>query len=208
MKRHIFTLGVVLLVAIGLGATACSKKPPASPSQAPSPQSSNNANLNKTKSDYTQALSKAKGWQGNATLARVYRQYKGTLTPAEPVPTTFSFASLAEPTKSFQVEFTDKNLKENKVAKPPFELTFSPINVADWQVDPDRALAIAEENGGKRFREIHLAGYKVLVQLAKVGKYPLQWYVRYDTDDGSHLRYEVYIDAKTGEIDQKRERPA
>lgn len=198
------TLLLAVTLTVGLGATACGKRP--APVSTPTPASSHSAGLNNVKAEYTKALSEAKGWQSNATLARVYREYKGTLTPSKPTPLIFSFASLADPTQSFLVELTDRDQKAHKVSRQSFELMFNPINAAEWQIDPDRALVIAEDDGGKRFREEHLAGYSLLQQLSQVGSYPLQWYFRYDTGDGSRKRLEIRLNAKTGALDTKLEK--
>lgn len=161
--------------------------------------------IQQDKTGYTEALGKAKAWQGNATLTRVYRKYSGTVTPKEPPPLVFSFGSLADPSKSYEVSVTDKAEKEATVAKPDFELNMIPIDTADWNVDPDTALAKAEQSGGQQFREQHLAGYSVIVQLSHLNARPLQWYVRYDTGDGSKKRYEVFVNATTGTVEGQRE---
>lgn len=204
MRRLSLALSLVLVCAAVLGAAACGTKQ-AKNADAPAPQPSAEA-ISKAKRDYTEALAKAKDWQPNATLTRVFRVYKGSLSPSEPVPLSFSFGSLAQPTEAFVVEASEQGLTDRKEKKQPFEINLNPINVGNWEIDPDRALQIAEENGGQQFRESHLAGYVVLVQLSQSGNHPLQWYVRYDTGDASAMRFEVYLNATTGKVEAKEER--
>jgi hypothetical protein len=117
----------------------------------------------------------------------------------------YAFESLAEPTHDYEVSVTDKETKEAKVPRQPFEIGLTPIDTAQWNIDPEQALIKAEEAGGKPFREQHVAGYTVLVQLTQRGTFPLQWYVRYDTGDASKKRYEVYVNATTGTVDSQKE---
>jgi hypothetical protein len=201
----ILTILLSLTVLLTLGAVGCGKKKAASPQSTPTATSSADLGISKVKGQYTEALKKAKDWQKNATLTRVYRKFDGTLGPTKPTPLVFAFNSLAAPKETFEVEYIGTDVSERKVAKQAFELQFNPIDVSEWKVDPDTALHLAEDDGGREFRETHLAGYKVLQQLAKIGAHPLQWYVRYDTGDGSKLRYEMYVDADSGAIDFKRQ---
>lgn len=207
-----YSNGVLLLVVAVLtlgftGFTGCGNKsvPKAQPHITPSATPSNNAAISQVKGHYTEALGKAKDWQKNATLERIYRTYDGTFTPSEPAPLVFAFASLADPKTTLEIAFSGDNVTNHKVSKKPFELLFNPINAGEWEVDPNNALTIAEKSGGERFREKHLAGYAVLQQLSKAGAHNLQWYVRYDTGDGSRLRYEIYINARTGIVDSMKE---
>ena len=163
------------------------------------------AQLSAAKADYTDALGRAKSWQGNATLTRVYRLYQGTITPDDPLPLVYSFSSLADPGTAFEVHVTPKDVVEKKVPKQPFELGLVPIDTGQWQIDPAAALTVAEDNGGKVFREQHLAGYKVLQQLSKNAGHGLQWYFRYDAGDGTRMRLEFYINAENGSVDSRKE---
>ena len=171
------------------------------PSGTPSPTSQ----LSTTKSEYTQALTRAKDWQPNATLTRVYRIFDGTLTPETPLPLVYSFSSLAEPSQAYEVSITKDDIKEKKTGKQPFELNFIPIDTGEWQIDPEAALSIAGQEGGSRFIEQHLAGYKLLQQLSKNAGHQLQWYFRYDAGDGTHMRLELFVNAETGALDSKKE---
>lgn len=199
--RLLILLGLALAMS-GLG-LSCTKQQPSQTT--PTPPAPQEQAISETKSLYTQALGKAKDWQSNATLTRVFRIYNGTLTPSTPAPLTFAFGSLAEPNKSFEVEFQGEAERTGKVDKRAFELAFIPIDTAGWQADPDSALKTAEDAGGREFREQHLAGYKLLQQLAKTGDHPLQWYFRYDTGDGSQLRYEIWVNGASGAVDNKKE---
>ena len=165
------------------------------------PQSSASGNaIDVSKQQYTEAVGKANEWQANATLSRVYRNYDGTLTPEAPPALIYAFGSLAEPAVAFEVRFEKDEVKTEKVAKKPFELSLLPVDTATWNIDPEAALQKAEDGGGKDFRSAHLAGFKVLQQLSKIGRNPLQWYFRYDTGDGTKLRKEIWIDADTGAV--------
>jgi hypothetical protein len=201
MTRRVRTMAVLcsavlLLSGCTIGGTPAAQDPVASGSPDP---------INHLKTEYTSALGKAKAWQQNATLIRVYRKYSGTITPKQPPPLVYAFSSLAEPTHDYEVSVTEKETKEAKVPRQPFEIGLNPIDTAQWNVGPDAALAKAEEVGGKPFREQHLAGYTVLVQLTQRGTFPLQWYVRYDTGDSSNKRYEVYLNATTGVVESQKE---
>jgi hypothetical protein len=204
MKHSLAAFSILTVTILSLGAS-CNplNKPPEAP--APTPTASAGDTLNQSKQQYTDSLGRAKGWQANATLARVYRVYEGRIDTEAPPSLLFSYASLAEPGRSFEVKFDKDDVGDRKVPKQPFELNLTPIDAGEWQVDPDRAFQLAEESGGKAFREQHLAGYKVLQQLAKNGQYPLQWLVRYDTGDGSKMRYEIYINASSGIVESKKE---
>lgn len=198
---------LVLLTAVILLTSGCSLSLGTESSQTASPQATGSpgGSISHYKSQYTDALGKAKAWQDNATLTRVYRKYSGTITPKQPQPLIFSFGSLANPQHAHEVSLTDKSEREATVTKPDFELAMVPIDTAEWMIDPDTALATGEQAGGAQFREQHLAGYTVLVQLSKQGAFPLQWYVRYDTGDGTKKRYEVFINALTGEVTSQKE---
>jgi hypothetical protein len=205
VQRSILVLVIVCAAILSAGLTGCAQKKKPALDVAPSPSASADVAISKAKTDYTDALKKAKDWQKNATLARVYRQFKGTLSPEKPT-LTFGFASLADPKQSYEVTFIgEDDVKDSKAAKKPFELAFTPVDVSQWTVDPDSALQMAEKSGGQQFREQHLAGYTVLQQLAQAAGHPLQWYFRYDTGDGSNKRYEIYVNAQTGAVDLKRE---
>lgn len=205
MQRALLILVVVFVAVLSAGLTGCVQKRKPALDVAPTPAATGHVAISKAKTEYTDALKKAKDWQPNATLSRVYRQFQGTLTPEQPT-LTFGFASLADPQRSFDVTFKGNDLATRKVSKQPFELGFTPIDVSQWNIDPDTALQTAEhDGGGQQFREQHLAGYTLLQQLASDGGHPLQWYFRYDTGDGSKRRYEVYVNATTGAVDLKRE---
>lgn len=195
--RSVLVIAAALLV---LGASGCTKKPQGEPTPAGGP-----AGISEAKGEYTKALAKAKAWQSNADLLRVYRIFDGTLTPSQPVPLTFSFSSLIEPNKSFLVDVTPDGERDHKEDRRPFEVNFTPIDVAGWNIDPDAALKSAEEHGGQNFRQAHLAGYTVLEQLAKPTGHPLQWYFRYDTGDGTKKRLEIYLNAESGAVDTQSE---
>ncbi|MDP9211748.1 MAG: hypothetical protein M3N59_00505 [bacterium] len=196
------TATLLIIAGAVLGIAGCDNKPEPAPtpavSESPSP-------IDEAKGRYTEALERAKKWQENAELARVYRRFSGTLAPAAPTPAIYAFSSLAEPRSTFEVEFQGDNVSDRTVEKQPFELLFNPVDVAGWKVPPDEALRIAEEAGGESFREAHLAGYTVLQQLSKMGAYPLQWYFRYEAGDGTDLRLEIYVNADSGSVDFKRE---
>lgn len=207
MKRTILLalLGVVavILTAVVAGMVfngSKPKQPDVLVSSSPKPE------ISKTKSQYTDALKLAKDWEQNAALERVYRKFSGTLDAAK-TPLVFSFASLAQPKNVFNVSILKNDTSTDTVAKQPFELQLTPIDVSQWEVDPDHALKVAEDDGGQTFREAHLAGYSLLQQLSQVGSHPLQWYFRYDTGDGSKKRYEIWINATTGTVDTKKETP-
>lgn len=206
VQRSLLILVVVCAAVLSAGLTGCAQKQKPALDVAPTPSASADVAISEAKTSYTDALKRAKDWQQNATLSRVYRVFEGTLSPEEPT-LTFGFASLADPKQSFEVTFTgDEDVSDKKSGKKPFELAFTPIDVSQWNIDPDTALQTAEnDGGGKAFRERHLAGYTVLQQLAAAAGHPLQWYFRYDTGDGSNKRYEVYVNAETGAIDLKRE---
>lgn len=197
-------LGVVVASAAVLGIAGCNDKPngEASPdviaTETPSP-------IDEAKAKYTESLERAKQWQDNAELARVYRRFTGTLAPSAPTPLVYAFSSLAEPKSTFEVTFRGDDVSEQTVKKEPFELLFNPIDVAQWNVPPDEALRVAEDAGGETFREEHLAGYTVLQQLSKVGAHPLQWFFRYDAGDGSRIRLEIYVNADTKAVDFKKQ---
>ena len=204
MPRVLLILVIVLVATLSAGLTGCLQKRKPGLDVAPTPTATGHVAISKAKTQYTDALTKAKDWQSNATLSRVYRQFQGTLNPGQPT-LTFAFASLADPKQSFGVTFKGDNLSTHKSGKQPFELGFTPIDVSQWNIDPDTALQTAEHEGGQAFREQHLAGYTLLQQLATDTGHPLQWYFRYDTGDGSKKRYEVYVNAATGVVDLKRE---
>lgn len=197
-------VGVVAIAAGVLGIAGCGKKPEANPSpdiiatKTPNP-------IEESKERYTESLERAKQWQENAELERVYRSFSGTLAPSSPTPLVYAFSSLADPKSTFEVKFRGDEITEGTVKKQPFELLFNPIDVAQWKVPPDEALRIAEEAGGEAFREEHLAGYTVLQQLSKMGAHPLQWYFRYDAGDGSDIRLEVYVNAGSKSVDFKKQ---
>lgn len=201
MQKILIPLVLVVVVS-GLG-VSCKRQD--ANQTTPTPPAPQEQAISQSKSLYTQALSKAKDWQSNATLTRVYRNYAGTLNPSDPPATVFAFGSLAEPNRSYEVEYAGDQQKTGTVDKKPFELAFIPIDTAEWQIDPDTALQTAEDNGGREFREQHLAGYKLLQQLAKSGSFPLQWYFRYDSGDGSRMRYEIRVNATIGKVDSKQE---
>ncbi len=198
--RMIILVGLV--ATLTLGASACDRV-----TGKPAPQASPiiNPSISEAKTTYFEALKRAKSWQANATLERVYREFNGTLTPSTPAPVTFAFASLVEPTTVFEVQISKDAVRDSKQSKQPFELPMQPIDVGAWDIAPDKALDIAEQAGGQQFREQHLAGYKLLQQLSQVGQYPLQWYFRYDTDDKTRLRYEIWVNAATGAVEQKKQ---
>lgn len=205
VQRTLLILVVIGAAILSAGIAGCNQKKQPALDVAPTPSATADVAISKVKTEYTDALKKAKGWQQNATLSRVHRQFKGTLSPEEPT-LTFGFASLADPKQSYEVTFTGKDdVKDKKSEKKSFELAFTPIDASQWNVDPDSALQTAETAGGQAFREQHLAGYTVLQQLAAAAGHPLQWYFRYDTGDGSNKRYEVYVNANTGAVDLKRE---
>jgi hypothetical protein len=192
---------VVVAALVGIGASGCNPQktqPVVSPSGSSHP-------IEQSKQQYTEAVGRAHSWQKNAVLERVYRSYSGTLTPGGGASVTFAFSSLADPEKTFEVAYTGDKTTERKVAKQGFELNLIPIDTAEWQVDPETALQKAEAGGGRTFREQHLAGFKVLEQMAKTGSHPLQWYFRYDTGDGSHKRLELWLNAKTGAVSDQKE---
>lgn len=205
MKRVVL-IAILGILAVVLTAVAAGmlfqgpspKQPDVLVSATPSPA------ISETKETYTDALTKAKDWQSNATLSRVYHEFTGKLD-ADKVPLVFSFSSLADPKNIYEVSYAGDDVSTKQAAKKPFELTLVPIDVSQWNIDPDQALKAAEDDGGKAFRDAHLAGYSLLQQLSQVGSHPLQWYFRYDTGDGSKLRYEVWINATTGQIDTKKE---
>lgn len=200
MRIFLSTVGLAVVTGASLGATGCNPLATSPPGASPASSASPEGAISATKTQYTEALKAAKRWQSNATLTRVYRQYSGTLEPTEPPPLVFSFSSLADPSQAFLVETRGDNRRERRQAKPPFELMMQPVDADGWQIDPEQALKTAEENGGKQFREQHLAGYKILQQLAKPGNSPLQWYFRYDAGDGTRQRLELYIDAASGAV--------
>lgn len=205
MPRVLLILAIFCTAVLTAGLTGCTQKKKPALDVAPTPTAAAQVAISKTKTEYTDALKRAKDWQQNATLARVYRQFKGTLSPEQPT-LTFGFASLADPKQSYEVVFKGDDVSTRKADKKPFELAFSPIDVSGWNIDPDTALQTAEKDGGgQAFREQHLAGYTLLQQVATSAGHPLQWYFRYDTADGSNQRYEVYVNADTGAIDLKRE---
>ena len=205
VQRSLLALVIVGAAVLSAGLAGCAQKQKPALDVAPSPSATADVAISKAKTEYTDALKKAKDWQQNATLSRVHRQFKGTLNPEKPT-LTFGFASLADPKQSYEVTFTgDDDVDDKKGEKKSFELAFTPIDVSKWNVDPDSALQTAETAGGQAFREQHLAGYTVLQQLATAAGHPLQWYFRYDTGDGSNKRYEVYVNANTGAVDLKRE---
>lgn len=206
VQRTLLILVVIGAAILSAGIAGCNQKKQPALDVAPTPSATADVAISKVKTEYTDALKKAKDWQKNATLSRVYRYFEGTLSPEKPT-LTFGFASLADTKQSYEVTFVgDDDIKDKKVGKKPFELAFTPIDVSGWSVDPDSALQTAEqEGGGQRFREQHLAGYTVLQQLAAASGHPVQWYFRYDTGDGSNKRYEIYLNAQTGAIDSKRE---
>jgi hypothetical protein len=196
------TVGVAAVCVAVLGISGCGNK---DAEKTPEPTVSKTpAAIDDSKAKYTEALKRAKAWQPNAELARVYRKFSGTLAPSSPTPLVFAFSSLAEPRTTFEVEFQGDNLSDRTVKKLPFELLFNPVDVSAWKIPPEESLRIAENNGGEEFRERHLAGYSLLQQLSKVGAHPLQWYFRYDSGDGSKRRLEVYVDAGTGSVDFKK----
>ena len=166
--------------------------------------SGNTANVRFT-NQYQEAKKRALKWQPNATLTRVYRSYHGSLAPNQPVPLVFAFASLADPAQAFNVSFVDTSASDQKEKQPSFALNLIPVPEQSWAFDPDKALQIAEDAGGRDFRQAHLAGYTVLEQLQKNTTSPTQWYFRYDTGDGSHLRWEAWVNAQTGHVDQQRQ---
>lgn len=196
------TLAIAAVIPALLGIAGCDTKP--EPAAVPA-ASSTPSPIDEAKGRYTDALERAKKWQENAELARVYRRFSGTLAPAAPTPIVYAFSSLAQPRSTFEVEFQGENVSDRTAEKEPFELLFNPVDVAQWKVPPDEALRIAEEAGGESFREAHLAGYAVLQQLSKMGAHPLQWYFRYETGDDSKLRLDIYVNADSGAIDFKRE---
>jgi hypothetical protein len=195
--------GIVVVSTAVLGIAGCSKKP-ASPTpdviatKTPSP-------IDQTKEKYTESLERAKKWQSNAELARVYRNFSGTLAPSSPTPLVFAFSSLADPKSTFEVTHQGDNVSDQTIPRKSFELLFNPIDVAQWKVAPDDALRIAENAGGESFREDHLAGYTLLQQLSKVGAHPLQWFFQYDAGDGSKARLEIYVNATTQAVDFKKQ---
>lgn len=206
VQRSLLIIVIVCAAVLSAGLTGCAQKEKPALDVAPTPSATADVAISKAKANYTDALKKAKDWQRNATLSRVYRLFDGTLSPEKPV-LVFGFASLADPKSSYEVTFTgEDDVSDKKGPKKPFELAFTPIDVSQWNVDPDSALQTAEkEGGGQKFREQHLAGYTVLQQLASMAGHSLQWYFRYDTGDGSNKRYEVFVNAETGAIDLKRE---
>lgn len=200
LMARLFVL-IVILVAIIAGILALLSKGDSKSSKSGTETTA----VAQSKQETTDALKLAKQWHSNATLERVVRQYNGSLTPNPPVQPTYVFASLAEPTRTFQVTFGGQQPKTDKPTKKPFEFTMQPINLADWKISPDEALQKAEDAGGKKFHEDHKAGYKILEQLAVMPTHPLQWYFRYDTGDGSKKRLEIYINASTGKVDYQKE---
>lgn len=197
-------IGVIVAGVAVLGIAGCGKQPNAGP--APDIIATKTPNpIEQSKERYTESLERAKAWQQNAELARVYRKYSGTLAPSSPTPLVYAFSSLADPKSTFEVEFQGEDVSDRTAKKQPFELLFNPIDVAQWKVAPEDALRIAEEAGGEAFREDHLAGYRVLQQLSKMGSHPLQWYFRYDAGDGSGARLEVYVNAGTKAVDFKKQ---
>ncbi len=200
--KHFLVLSVLLVAIVGIGATGCNQKK----NQAPQPTASADPAA-EFKAEYKKAKETAKKWQDNATLERVFRVFNGTISPDEPQPVIFAFSSLAEATKVYQVTvLPNAEPQSEKKQKQDFEILLNPLGDDVLAITPDDALQKAEEAGGKTFREQHLAGYRVLQQLASTGKYPAQWLVRYDTGDGSKLRLEIYLNAKTGEVETKREK--
>jgi hypothetical protein len=200
--KHFLVVVVLLIAVVGIGATGCNQKKEA----APQPTASADPAA-EFKAEYKKAKETAKKWQDNATLERVYRVYNGTISSEEPQPVIFAFSSLAEATKVYQVTVPrDGEPRTEKKQKQDFEILFNPLSDDVLAITPDDALQKAEDAGGKTFREQHLAGYRVLQQLASSGKYPAQWLVRYDTGDASKLRLEIYLNAKTGEVETKREK--
>lgn len=194
----ILSFVVVIVAVLTMGATGCN--PPAKPQPTPTVSANPEQGIALAKANYKEATQSAKKWQSNATLTRVYRQYSGTLEPPELPPLIYSFSSLADPRQAFLVEARGTDRRERRQPIPSFELMMQPIDVGGWQIEPEQALTLAEENGGKQFREQHLAGYKVLQQLARQGGAPLQWYFRYDSGDGTRQRLDVYVDAASGAV--------
>lgn len=201
MNRIILVILVSIVASLTLAISACDKKPTNEPTKA------NATALEKFQLQLAASQSRAKAWQANATLSRVYRQYEGSLSPTKPPPLVFAYASLAEPAKHFEVLFGG-SVTQRESASPPAGLRLLPIAATEPKVDPEKALQIAEEAGGKTFREQHLAGYKVLVQLQKISGFQTVWYVRYDTGDGTKLRRDVYVNAESGAIDLQKEQVA
>lgn len=194
---------LVFVVVVSLGATSCSAKKPSPASIATS--GTPGAAATQIKEQYVQSLERARVWQENATLSRVYRLYNGAINPDPLPPLVFSYTSLAEPSKAYEVLFSGTSVTERKVPLSTYELSLTPIDVTAWEVDAVKAIQLAEDAGGRTFRENHLAGFKVLQQLQLRGTYPLMWFFQYDTADGSNLRYEMYVNAKTGAIEFQRE---
>lgn len=203
MKKLIL---ILLVVPVGLGATSCSNDKP------PAPGTISNGTpglaITRAKEQYAQSLERVHiTWQKNATLSRVYRLYNGAINPDPLPPLVYSFTSLADPARSFEVVYDRDTVTDRKVSLTSFELNLTPIDSNAWEVDPEKALELAEDAGGRTFREKHLVGFKVLQQLQLRGTYSLMWYFRYDSGDGSGLRYEIYVNAKTGSIEFQREVP-
>lgn len=204
MKKRLL---VLLMVPFAFGATSCNADKPVPPG--PTVSGTPGVAISRSKAQYQQGLERAHAtWEKNATLSRVYQLYNGAISPEPPPPLVYSFTSLADPGRAFEVAFTGDTVVDRKVPLTSFELNLTPIDPNAWEVDPDKALELAEDAGGRTFREKHLVGFKVLQQLQLRGTYSLMWYFRYDTGDGSGLRYEIYVNAKSGAIEFQREIPA
>lgn len=179
-------------------ASGCTQKPAET-------GASGNTALAQAKQQYQQSAGRAKQWERNATLQRVYREYDGSLESDQPKPLTFTYASLANPTHVFEVEFASGGGQDRQAPAGALSLSYIPINADDWQVSPEKALETAEAGGGQEFREKHLAGYKLLEQLQHVNGHPPQWYFRYDSGDGSRLRHEIFVNAKDRTVQTQKD---
>src|SRR5438132_673222 len=115
--RLVLVVVPLSVLAIGAGGCSLSKKPPRTSPAAPSASAQP---VDHYKQLYTDALGKAKAWQRNATLTRVYRLYDGSFNPPDPVRTVYAFGSLADPNHTFEVRFAGSDEKDQKVGKQSF----------------------------------------------------------------------------------------
>lgn len=167
-----------------------------------------------------QALAKAKEWDAGAALISVGAEFPGDEPKTGPVEGLarfwrYEFIILPQPEKG---DFM-RSLWVRTSAKGIFSFremvdsigyqTFG--DPADWQVDSDQVYRLAEDNGGKAFREqndnvvfgmgLHLAFYPVN---DVTGSKQVLWEVGYSVKNDYEKELTLYIDAASGEVVETR----
>ncbi|MEI8143342.1 MAG: hypothetical protein WCG48_01845 [Candidatus Berkelbacteria bacterium] len=208
-RQPIFLLFIIIAIVVAVGWNIWSNRKTTPATTTATSQSSSKkiedltnidpADFNEpTKNELNLAYQKAQEVNPEYKLSALEIEFDSTMK-ADTVVSRYIFSSEADTTNNwiFTVSGANGNYIRALIPKNDYQGNISTIDLAKWKFNYVTAFQLAEENGGRNWRENNKNLQKVILTLRNTSDNWLTWTITYYTADST---YPVNIDAYSGKM--------